>query len=426
VTATYETASLSGPARLLVRAVAELAAQAPADLPGPQALSEAAVLLEQLEVPRRGPGRLRRHVDRPDGLVDGQDGEQVVTAVVVDGVRQLVCEALGGLADDDPRLVQLVLSLGEVAERGVSQLSRLEAAFVVLAEHVEPALLPSCLSQLLDALLPNELERRARDAHGDRGFGMRRNDDGSGWTVTDGHLDLECGELLDTVLRAELAVDTDGPADTAGFEQLRAQGWQDGDELPAHDPNPTCRWPRSVRQRRHDALRNGLRRYLDSAAPGRRDKVAPHLSVTVSVETLDGAPGALPARGASGASLPASPVARWACDGAVTRFALSLGRRVLQASHTQRTLTGIERRARQIETGGRCQGAGCTRGPGSRLVPHHATPWATSGMTSLSDTVMLCQQTHSDLHLGRRPIRLKDGRWLDQHGWTTSPTRDRE
>ena len=494
MTDTDQTASLSTRARLLVQAVAELSAQVPAGLPGAQALSEAAVLLEQLEVLRtvalariadvdlrglhqlagapststwvaqqqtsldRGQvalarrlgsfpqvqaallqrrlsvdvgrrivaalSKLRRHVDRPDGLVDGQDGEQVVTAVVLDGVRQLVCEALGGLADDDPRL-ELLLSLGDVAGRPVSQLSRLEAAFIVLAEQVEPALLPSCLSQLLDALLPHELERRARNAHDDRGFGMRRNDDGSGWTVTEGHLDLECGELLDTVLRAELAVDPDGPADTAGYDQLRASGWQDGDELPADDLTQECGGPRSLRQRRHDALRNGLRRYLDSGIAGLRDKIAPHLSVTVALDTLNGAPGALPARGASGAALPASLLARWACDSAVTRFVLSLGRRVLHASHTQRTLTGIERRARHLETGGRCQGAGCTRGPGFRLVPHHATPWASCATTSLDDTVMFCEQTHADLHLGHRPIRLKDGRWLDQHGWTTGPTRDR-
>lgn len=494
MTDTYDTASLSAPARLLVQAVLELAAQAPAELPGPQALAEAGLLLEQLEVLRavaltriadvdlrqlhtlagapstttwvaqqqtslgRGQvalarrlgafpqvqaaltqrrlsvdvgrriaaalSKLRRHLDRPDGLVDGQDGEQVVTAVVLDGVRQLVCEALGGLADDDPRLVLLVLSLTDVAERPVSQLSRLEAAFVVLAEHVEPALVPSCLSRLLDALLPNELERRARDAHDDRGFGMRLNEDGSGWTVTDADLDLECGELLDAVLRAELAVDPDGPADTAEYDQLRVQGWQDGDELPADDPTQACGGPRSLRQRRHDALRNGLRRYLDSGVAGLRDKIAPHVFVTVSLDALDGAPGALPARGASGASLPASLVARWVCDSAVTRFVLSLGRRVLDASHTQRTLTGLERRIRQVETGGRCQGAGCTRGPGCRLVPHHATPWATCGTTSLDDTVMLCEQTHADLHVGRRPIRLKDGRWLDHHGWSSGPRRD--
>lgn len=48
--------------------------------------------------------RLRPYVDRPDGLVDGQPAEQVVGAVLVDGICQLVGEARGGLADDDRAL----------------------------------------------------------------------------------------------------------------------------------------------------------------------------------------------------------------------------------------------------------------------------------------------------------------------------------
>ena len=47
---------------------------------------------------------LRRLVDRPDGLIDGQDGDSVVSNVIVDGVPQLVCEAMGAVSEDDPRL----------------------------------------------------------------------------------------------------------------------------------------------------------------------------------------------------------------------------------------------------------------------------------------------------------------------------------
>lgn len=51
--------------------------------------------------------KLRRYVDRADGLIDSQAGEPAVAAVVLDGVRSAVCQALGGLADDDPRVDQL-------------------------------------------------------------------------------------------------------------------------------------------------------------------------------------------------------------------------------------------------------------------------------------------------------------------------------
>jgi hypothetical protein len=97
---------------------------------------------------------------------------------------------------------------------------------------------------------------------------------------------------------------------------------------------------------------------------------------------------------------------------------LGLGHKVLELSHTERTLKPHERRAKRIETGGHCQGAGCRSGPGTRLVPHHPDAWARSRTTSYSDTVMLCEQTRHQLHQGKT-IRLTDGRRLGPHGWIT-------
>lgn len=175
--------------------------------------------------------------------------------------------------------------------------------------------------------------------------------------------------------------------------------------------------PRSRRQRAHDALSNGLATLLDAGRLGRRGKNAAHLSVTVSAAALDDAPGALPAQGGSGTSLPASLVRTWACSSNLTRFVLSLGRRVIEVSHTQRTLTGIERRLKLVEVGAQCQGAGCHHPPGTRLVPHHGSPWARTATTELEDTVMVCDRTHHDLHSGGVVIRLKDGRLLGPDGW---------
>ena len=361
---------------------------------------------------------LRRHVDRADGQIDGQDGDQALLGVIGSGVVQLVCQALGGLDDADERLAALVARCSAIMAEPVGQLVRLEAAFVLLATELEPALLPSALGQLVDALLPNELEKRVRDGHDRRGLSVRRNADGSGWHVSEGELDLECGELLDTVLRAAMAVDRENPADTAAYEQLRHEGWTSAD---GPDGLPACGGPRSRRQRTHDALALALRSLLDSGALGVRGKVAPHVVVTVGLDTLHDAPGSLPAVAGSGARLPAALVRTWLCDSRLTRFVLGLGGRVVETSHTARTLTGRERQIKQLETGGRCQAAGCRRGPGSALVPHHAVPWHSSGRTGLTETVLFCEQTHADLHVGRRAIRLRDGRWLDENGWTTGP-----
>jgi hypothetical protein len=97
---------------------------------------------------------------------------------------------------------------------------------------------------------------------------------------------------------------------------------------------------------------------------------------------------------------------------------LSLGHKVLELSHTERTLKAHERRIKHLETGGRCQAAGCTRPPGSRLIPHHTTAWASSRTTSLRETVLLCERSHAQLHCGHT-LRLTDGRRLGPHGWIT-------
>ena len=381
-----------------------------ARLPAVQsALADGALSVELAQRLGRALTRLRPVVDRPDGLIDGQDGEQALAGVIGDGVRELFCQALGGLADDDPRLVELVALLAEVQSCGASQLERLEAAFVLLATRVEPWQLPSALQMLTDALLPNELEKRAAKGEDDAGLTLNRKIDGSGWRI-DGDLDLETGELLHTVLSAEQAVDQDNPVDTEAWRSLRASGWESADELPASGA------PRSVRRRRHDALCSALRRLLDSGALGTRDKVAPHIAVHIGPGALHGEPGALPAVGASGASLPLSLVRRWWCDSAATRFVMSLGRRVIEASHTERTLKAHERRAKQFETGGRCQASGCRCGQGRRLIPHHPHPWWSSHTTSLRDSVLFCERDHALLHQGRT-IRLKDGRLLNERGW---------
>lgn len=358
--------------------------------------------------------RLRRHVDRPDGLVDGQPGEQVVTAVIVNGVRLVLCQALGGLAEDDPRLAGLVEELDRIAHPATlpTELARLEAAFVLLALQIEPAQLPDALGMLVDALLPVQHAERAEQGEHHRGLTLKRKADGSGWSITRGDLDLETGELLDLVLTSQQVVDEQGPADTDAYDQLRLDGWQAGDDLPATGG------PRSRVQQRHDALRSALRLLLDTGVLGTRDKVAPHLAVTVGLDALHDAPGALPPVAASGLRLPRALVREWWCDSKLTRFVLGLGGRVLGVSHTERTLKAHERRAKHVETGGRCQGAGCCRG--GPLVPHHVVAYARCGTTSLADTVLLCRQTHRDVHSGK-VVRLKDGRELDENGWRPVP-----
>jgi hypothetical protein len=351
---------------------------------------------------------LRPHVDRPDGMIDGQPAHEVLPAVIVDGIRELVCQAHGGLADDDLRLPRLCQELTEIAARPDSELRRLEAAFLVLARSVEPDQLKGALEVLTGALLPNLLAKRIDDEQANRGITVTR--DGTGFEVK-ARLDLECGEMFLTVLHAAMATDPDNPLDTAAAEQLRAEGldpYEDG-----------CLLVRSRPQRMHDALKLAVRSLLESGVLGVRGKHVPQIAITISEPALHGQPGALPGRATSGAIWPAALVRRLVCDSAITRFVLSLGHRVIESSHTERTLKPPERRIKDIETGGVCEGAGCGRGyaTGHRLVPHHPTPYAIDPITSLDDAVYLCEVTHADVHEGGKTIRLKDGRRLGPNGW---------
>jgi hypothetical protein len=473
--------SLSVPLAMVVAGLQAMAEQSPADIPGPEALRETQVLLTQLDVlkaialarvadvetrqlhvlddspstsawvaeqqtsmPRsdvalarklqrfplladrleagglsmnggvligRALTALRPHVDRPDGLIDGQPGDEVLPAVIVNGITQLVCEAKGGLADDDPRLVRLIEELAAIAAEPVAELRRLEAAFIVLARHVEPGQLKGCLDVLAGALLPNLLAAQAEDAHLNRGIGLRLKENGAGHRLDRADLDLETGELLLTVLMAAMATDPDNAMDTATAEQLRAEGldpYEDG-----------CVLVRSRPQRMHDALKLALRALLESGALGTRGKHVPQIAITISEPALHDQPGALPARVTSGAIWPAGLVRRMICDSAITRFVLSLGHRVIESSHTDRTLKPHERRIKQLETGGVCQAAGCSKGlhTGHPLTPHHPTPYSVDPVTSLNDTVLLCAVSHHDVHEGGKTIRLKDGRLIGPTGW---------
>ena len=343
--------------------------------------------------------RVRRHVARPDGTIDGIPSDQVIRAVVVDGVLDRVCEARGGLTDTDPLLASLHERLRGIDLLAASEAGRLERAFTLLAQHVTVAQLGPALTLLIDALLPVQLEDQVERGHRDRGLTLVRNPDGSGWHLPKTHLSLECGELLWTVLAAARATDPANVTDTAAHDAGRAFDLT------------------------HDALTLALRALLDAGSLGSRDKTAPHLTVTTSLTGLHDQPGSLPARTGSGSSVPGGLVRQWLCDSHLTRTVLSLGRRVLEVSHTDRTLKAHERRALTVQWGGQCAGAGCphTLATGHPLIPHHATPWAMTKTTSLADTVPLCDQTHHDLHTSNRTLRLKDGRWLSPTGWVPPP-----
>ncbi len=411
-----------------------------------------------LTAARKTAGALRQcgpHLDRADGLIDGLPGDLVLNAVV-GNVAALVCRELQGLHDTDPRL-QLIIDRAQslLALEG-SQADRLEQALLWLAETIAPRALTGALDEIVVAVLPSLLEDRAAKGHERRGLSLSELPDGQGWHLC-GDLDLECGERLWTILRAAAAHDTRNPDDTAAWADARQHGATEPDDvwgpLGARldtDGVLPHGLPRGRRKRLHDAFSNALERYLAAGLGGLVSKTPVQIHVTIPEATLTGTatgtttgtargagtgtgaradetrrPGAPPPRGDSGRLLPRSLVRSWWCDSTVTTTVLSLGGKALRTVHSQRTLTADERRALDLEGGNRCAGDGCCPGtpdPLTVLRPHHILGYAEDQITSLEQTLNVCDTLHHDLHTGKRTVKLRDGRWLNENGLVTHPT----
>ena len=431
------------------------------------ALTAGAVSLQAAELVSTALSKAGRYLDRPDGLIDGQDGEQLVAAVL-DNVLTLICRQYLGLADDDPRLLALDTRLGAIQADGGSQTTRLEQGFVVLAEHL-PAneVLKGALAEIVDALLPNLLEQAEARSRSRRALTITPTE--TGWRVR-GELSMECGERLVTALAAEVRRDETNPTDTAAWAAVRAQAeWQDRDifevltqhddladpgpwapaDGPSTDPtdpaaNPAAdpaaadagkqtsehaevsvapAQPRPRPERLHDALTNLLARYLGAGLGGTHDKVPVQITVTTSTDLIEGKPGALPAKGGSGRPLARSLLRRWWCDSHITALILSRGGRPLRVAHRGRTLTGTERTALHVQSDHRCAAVGCCPGTPDafrQLVPHHVRRYSDDGITALDESLLLCDTAHHDIHTGKRKLHLRDGRTVNEQGWIES------
>ena len=355
--------------------------------------------------------KARRHVDRPDGLIDGQPAAELIEAVV-GNVVPLVAQARMGLEDGDLLLTELLAKTREIASGAWSELEKLERAFTLMAEHIPLRQLKAALEQQLDALLPGELEDDAERATARRS--VRLDPESRSITIRP---DDELYELTHTVLAAECARDPENPADTDAKRKIRENAF--GADL---EEQGDVRFPRTREQRLHDGMKQAFTNYLAAGLAGSRDKAPVAITVTVPLEKLEKAAGALPAAGSSGRRLPASLVSRWWCDATITPIVLSAGWIPLGAVHTQRTLTALERKASRVQHGQACDGLRCCtpHDPLVTLVPHHIVSYAKSGKTSMVETVWLCPRLHDAIHRGKT-VQLRNGKWLNATGYTDPP-----
>jgi hypothetical protein len=218
---------------------------------------------------------------------------------------------------------------------------------------------------------PEERLRERRAFHASRTFlGMVR---------VDGDLDSDTGETLLTALGAVLDAD--------------ARSRSDEDS-------------RSPAQRRADALGEVCRQWLDRSDRPSVGGERPHMTVTVSAETLAGdATAELDHAG----PVPGEAARRIACDASVLRVVMDARSEPLDVGRRTPVIPPSMRRA-VIVRDRRCRFPGCDR-PHTWCDAHHVRHWADGGPTAASNLLLLCRRHHRLIHRPRGfSLELVDGR----------------
>lgn len=179
---------------------------------------------------------------------------------------------------------------------------------------------------------------------------------------------------------------------------------------PLAAPRPAAdgtRDPRSPGQRYADALvemAGGYLRFGDLADLPKSRGNAPHLYVTVAVQTLQGDTGHPFARTATGEDLTIETVRRIACDAGITPIVANTLGVPLAVGRESRTWTPAIWAALVARDTG-CVFPGCSR-PAAWCHGHHIQHWIDGGETSLQNGAVLCHFHHDVVHHKGWTIRL--------------------
>lgn len=150
---------------------------------------------------------------------------------------------------------------------------------------------------------------------------------------------------------------------------------------------------RTPAQRRHDALLDVCRHFLDHQTSRIGGRHRPHLNAVIDVaELVDGKAG----RTLEGIPLSAAELQRIACDCNVHRVIRDGRSSILDYGRATRTIPPAVYTALVLRDLG-CRFPGCDR-PGSWCDGHHVRPWQVGGRTDLSNLVLLCSRHHHLIH----------------------------
>lgn len=186
------------------------------------------------------------------------------------------------------------------------------------------------------------------------------------------------------------------------------------DHLAPPDPVDAPDSPRSLAERRGDALADLGRRYHEG---GRAGANPPSLDVVVDVATLAGTSPDLARRRCDLEGI--GPIARatlaqLGCTATLRRLVMAGDSIVLDMGRKTRLATAPQARAVRIRDGG-CIFPSCSR-PASWCDVHHIDDWASGGATDVARMCCLCRRHHTLIHSSKWTITVsEDGSFRVTH-----------
>ena len=248
-------------------------------------------------------------------------------------------------------------------------------SLVELARRVDPHRLGAVTRHLRHTFAPEAVVRD--EAHNRERRRLHLSESMDGVYYLDGVLDAETGAMLRTALDSLMSP-------------------------PARDDERS--WP----QRRHDSLRDLLRRQLDSGELPQVGGQRPHLTLTASVETLARMPGSKAADLEWGQPVSGEFLRRIACDCELTCVLVNASGDPLSVGRASRTFTAAQRRALVA----RDRGCVLCGRPAAWCDGHHLVHWIDGGETSVENGALVCGRCHHRLHEGGyRLVRKPDRTW---------------
>ena len=181
------------------------------------------------------------------------------------------------------------------------------------------------------------------------------------------------------------------------------------------DPDDAPEGPRTLSQRRADALADILSQHINGNNPGSNP---PNINTVIDVPSLLGEspdPATTRCEIDGVGPVTCTVLEQLCCDARFTRFIMSGPSQILDMGRATRLVTGTQRRA-LIVRDQHCRFPSCNR-PTRWCDVHHIAGWVESlGETNISNLILLCRRHHTLIHNSRWMItRTTNGSYEFTH-----------